>query len=226
MPRYNAQFAVPAERPEPAYRAWDEHGPLNEDLCFKHLRRVDRDNTVKHQWRTLQLLPSAERPSYAGAQVEVLEHTDGRLQVRYQGDIIPCRQAPPRPGALRAAHGALAPTPEMGRIVKRLGKHGLSQHKLRRLANLEPAPVVEGPVNGDGIPGPPARRGLTPRRLALWKAVQQARIQDASLREISRQLGISRNTVRKYAYALTPPTNRPLKRKARRPSPPAANRSD
>ena len=226
VPRYNAQFAVPAELAEPAYRAWDEHRHLNEVLCFKRLRRVDRDNTVKHQWRTLQLLPSAERPSYAGVQVEVLEHTDGRLQVRYQGDIIPCRQAPPRPGALRAAHGALAPTPEMGRIVKRLGKHGLSQHQLRRLANLEPAPVVEGPVNDDGIPGPPARRELTPRQLALWKAVQQARVQDASLREISRQLGISRNTVRKYAYALTQPTNRPLKRKTRRPSQPAANRSD
>ena len=71
-----------------------------------------------------------------------------------------------------------------------------------------------------------ARRELTPRQLALWKAVQQAKVQGFSLREISRQLGISRNTVRKYAYALTQPTNRPLKRKARRPSQPAANRSD
>ena len=107
-PRYNAQFAVPAELEEPAYRAWDERRPLNEVLCFKHLRRVDRDNTVKHQWRTLQLLPGTERPSYAGVQVEVLKHVDGCLQVRYQGDIIPCRQAPPRPGVLRAANGALA----------------------------------------------------------------------------------------------------------------------
>ena len=44
--------------------------------------------------------------------MEVLEHTDGRLQIRYQGEIIPCRQAPPRPGVLRASHGAMAPTPQ------------------------------------------------------------------------------------------------------------------
>ena len=60
----------------------------------------------------LQLLPSMERPSYASVQVEVLEHTDGRLQVPHEGEIIPCRPAPPRPGALRASHGALAPNPE------------------------------------------------------------------------------------------------------------------
>ena len=32
-----------------------------------------RDNTVKYQWRVLQLLPEAERPSYAGLRVDVLE---------------------------------------------------------------------------------------------------------------------------------------------------------
>ena len=48
-PRYNARFAVPAELAKPAYRAWGEHRPLDEVLCLKHPRRVDRDNTVKHQ---------------------------------------------------------------------------------------------------------------------------------------------------------------------------------
>ena len=42
-----------------------------------------KDNTVKYNWRTLQVLPGAERRSYAGVQVEVLEHTNSRLQVRY-----------------------------------------------------------------------------------------------------------------------------------------------
>ena len=43
----------------------------------------------------LQLLPSAERPSYAGAQVEVLEHTDDRLQVRV---AVPTAGSPARRG--------------------------------------------------------------------------------------------------------------------------------
>ena len=64
----------------------------------------------------------------------------------------------------------------------------------------------------------PERRELSPRQLALWKAVQQAKIQGLSLREIARQLGVSRNTVRKYARALVQPTNRPHNQ-GRRPSP-------
>jgi len=76
--------------------------------------------------------------------------------------------------------------------------------------------AAEDIPDDDGQPDPPPRRELTPRHLALWKAVQQAKIQGFSLREIARQLGISRNTVRKYARALTQPTNHPVKRKDRR----------
>ena len=46
---------------------------LDNVLCFRHRRRVARDNTVMYRWRTLQLLPGMERPTYAGAVVEVLE---------------------------------------------------------------------------------------------------------------------------------------------------------
>ena len=102
--------------------------------------------------------------------MEVLEHTDGRLQIRYQGEIIPCRQAPPRPGVLRASHGAMAPTPELNRIVKRLGNPRLSQPQLRQLANLEPEPVDEDPDQSaisSAETALPTRRELTPRQLAL-----------------------------------------------------------
>ncbi len=149
LPRYNLQFAVPAELADPAYRPWYGDRPLDEVLCFKHTRKAARDNTVQYQWRTLQLLPSAEGPSYARVQVGVLEHTDGRLQVRHEGEIIPSRPAPPR-------RGALAPTPEIGRIVKRLGNHHVSQTRLRELANLEPDPVVEEPAVDNNHREPPA----------------------------------------------------------------------
>jgi len=47
----------------------------------------------------------------------------------------------------------------------------------------------------------------TPRQLARWQAIQKAKRQGHSLRAIARGLGISRNTVRKYVVAASPPTN-------------------
>ena len=66
LPPFNDQFRVPAQQPVVAYRSLDPSLSLERILCFKHLRQVARDNTVKYQWRTLQLLPSQERPSFAG----------------------------------------------------------------------------------------------------------------------------------------------------------------
>ena len=158
--------------------------------------------------------------------MEVLEHIDGRLQVRHEGEIIPSQSAPPGPGALRASHGALAPTPEIGRIVKLLGNHRISQPQLRELANLEPDPVIEEPAVENHHCEPPTRRELTPRQLDLWKAVQQAKAQGLSQRAISRQLGVHRNTVRKYARF---PTSRPIDPSTVAPADhiePTTNRSD
>ena len=82
LPRFNAQFHVPAQQAQLAYRSLDSSLSLKRILCFKHLRQVARDNTVKYQWCTLQLLPSQERPSFAGVKVEVLEQSDGQLMVQ------------------------------------------------------------------------------------------------------------------------------------------------
>ena len=73
--RFNQRFPVPPQHPEPAFRPLDPELCLEQVLCFKHRRKVARDNTVRFQLHTIQLLPGAERPSYAGAAVEVLEGT-------------------------------------------------------------------------------------------------------------------------------------------------------
>ena len=57
LPRFNRRFGVPAQCPEPAFRPLQVDLPLEQVLCFKHRRRVARDNTVKYQGHTLQLLP-------------------------------------------------------------------------------------------------------------------------------------------------------------------------
>ena len=62
LPRYNRRFQVPAQCPDPAFRPLPPDLRLGQVLCFKHKRRVARDNTV-------QLLPDRQRRSYAGQAV-------------------------------------------------------------------------------------------------------------------------------------------------------------
>ena len=99
VPRFNRRFGVPPQCSEPAFRPLDPELCLEQVLCFKHRRKVDRDNTVRFQLRTLQLLPAPERPSYAGATVEVLEGLDGQLKVRHtRGPHHRCSGGPAKPG--------------------------------------------------------------------------------------------------------------------------------
>ena len=64
--RFNEKFGVPAEQPKIAYRPLESSATLAHILSYKHRRKVARDNTVQYKNRTLQLLPSRDRPSFAG----------------------------------------------------------------------------------------------------------------------------------------------------------------
>ena len=99
-------------------------------------------------------------------------------------------------------------------MVRNLAQHGLSRLQLQRLAALEAA--VPQRQHDDEAPSSytPPPREATPRKQALWKAVHHARLQGVSLRVIARELGISRNTVRKYVDSPAPPVNRTRRRAA------------
>ena len=121
LPRFNAQFAVAAEQPEQAYRPVPADLALTETICIKPTRKVARDNTVKYQWRVLQLLPGMDRPSYAGLQVEVLERADGELMIKYQGDTVAFQDAPQPSSAL---WGAVGPCPLRPQTEERRRRYG------------------------------------------------------------------------------------------------------
>ena len=214
LPRFNARFAVQPEHPDAAYRPVAADLCLSETLCFKHTRKVGRDNTVKYHWRVLQLLPDRERPSYAGLRVEVLERPDSELIVQYQGHTVATQEPPPRMGALWAAVSPWSPGPELRRIVSSVGDHHISKSPQRRLAALEPVRIDEARVKTvaekNVVSKAPATWGRTPTptQKARWKAIQQARLKGLSLRAIAKELGIARDTVRKYAYAEQPPTKK------------------
>ena len=106
----------------------------------------------------------------------------------------------------------------MAQVVRNLSQHGLTRLQLQRLAALG-APVDQSMDDENGpTPYTPPPRQATPRKQALWKAVHHARQQGVSLRGIAKQLGISRNTVRKYIDLPAPPINRTPRRTSSSPT--------
>ena len=113
LPRFNARFSVAAEQPQTAYRPVPDGLSLIETICLKDTRKVARDNTVKYQWRVLQLLPGEERPSYAGLRVDVLERADGELMIRYEREAVDFQEGSPPSSALWGAGSGCSPGPEL-----------------------------------------------------------------------------------------------------------------
>ena len=205
---FNTRFEVPAQHPEAAYRMLEPDVSLDNVLCFRHSRRVARDNTVKYRWRTLQLLPGTERRSYAGAVVEVLEGLDGQLAVRYRGEIIPSQEAPPRPGRLRSLTG-----PSSNGSAQHGGLNGLGRRWEVILAELDAGTDISDSDNVVEESGATIvrravatpRRKPTPLQTARWKAVQKAKRRGLSIRGVAREVGIHRDTAKKYMEAESPP---------------------
>lgn len=143
LPRFNQRFGVPAAQAESAYRPVDPELDLGGVLCFKELRRVGQDNTVRYHGRTLQLYPTLQRPSYARVRVEVQERLDGRLLVRHREQLLTPQDAPPLAAELRVQVAAVPlmatvpdpdPTPTYWRSPQRVK-----------------APVISGPLAGETI---------------------------------------------------------------------------
>ena len=210
LPRFNKRFGVPSQHAETAYRVQGPGICLDTVLCLKYRRRVGRDNTVKYRWRTLQLLPGRGRPSYAGLAVEVLEGMDGRLAVQHEGRIVASQEAPPRPSILRSFDTRTVHTTVPGRHT-----NGVSTRPEDEVAIM--GTMLEADNRHDDADRNGAvrvrktvtsrSRKPTPLQTARWKAVRKAKRKGLSIRGIARELGIHRDTVRKYINAESPPVS-------------------
>ena len=210
LPRFNNRFKVPTQEQEVAYRAVDEGMCLDKILCLKYRRRVARDNTVRYRWRTLQLLPGTDRPTYAGATVDVLEGLDDSLAVQHEGRDIPSQEAPPRPSVFRGFARRTTHSPMIHQHTNGLGTSWAARLAAPDATRDAVKPISSG-RNGTGRVRKavsPRRRKPTPLQTARWKAVQKAKHKGLSIRGIARELGIHRETVRKYMNAESPPLAR------------------
>ncbi len=192
LPGFNVRFGVPPSQTESAYRPLSPDLNLAGVLCFKHECKVARDNTIKYHLRTLQLLPGQDHPSYAGARAEIQVRLDGSVVVYHKGLEIATQEAPPKPNILR------------DRSVN-----------WSRIAPLPKWLTDNGGISLRGRPKEPKAKlpkYSTPLKIANWKAVQTARRKGFPILTISKALGLSRGTVRRYLALPGPPvysTRRP-----------------
>ena len=105
LPRYNQRFGVTPSQLGSAYRQLPPGVCLDAVLCFKYLRTVANDNTVRFNGATLQILADDLRASYARAKVEVQERLDGSIVVAYRGRTLAAEPAATEPVTLRARSG-------------------------------------------------------------------------------------------------------------------------
>ena len=169
-----------------------------------------RDNTVRRQLRTLQLLPVPERPSYAGATVEVLEGLDGQLRVHYERRIVAAQEAPPGPVSLRNGHEPYT-VPPVASIGMNHWDERWTAYLMPLISSQEPEADEAGVTYGEPAAATPltvAPRKPTFLQKERRKAVQKAKRKGMSLRAIERELGIHRSTIRKYLEAEGPPKRR------------------
>ena len=193
LPRFNARFCVPAAQPGSAYRSLAADLDLASTLCIKHQRRVAKDNTVLYQQHTLQLFPTPDHLSYAGATVQVQERLDGQLVVCFQGRVVASRTAPPHARLLRgrgvvgmqngpgvpSALSASRRRPFCSRWM-RLGWPGIVNRSRRDGAGPPTRPADRPPTRFPWLPNP---SGLHPGGTAYprWRTLRPAGAQELAM---------------------------------------------
>ena len=85
---HNSRFAVPPESPASAWRARPESARID-DVCSVHrLRLVANDNTVRVDNRVIDIPKHPSRATFAGCEVLVCHHLNGRYSVIHNGQRI------------------------------------------------------------------------------------------------------------------------------------------
>lgn len=93
---HNERFAISAKSPASAWRARPELSRID-DVCSVHrLRLVANDNTVRVDRRVIDIPKHPSRATFAGCEVLICHHLNGRYTVIHQGQrIASARGKPP-----------------------------------------------------------------------------------------------------------------------------------
>jgi transposase len=185
IPRFNARFGLLSLELKHVYRSASQLD-LGAILCCRYSHMVARDNTIRHQGLLLQLLADTYRRSYAGYRVELRQYPDGRMEI-ISGDHLISFQNLPQKSRYFSANmdsdgSSGVPMPDW---LENILKGGGNQRRL--------------------LPSNTSSRYPTPRQQALWESVQTAKREGLPILRIAKALGITRETVRRYMAASSPP---------------------
>jgi hypothetical protein len=92
LERFNEKFAVTAARPEDLHRRLALSSErLSDILCHREQRHVGQQLTLAYDRKQLILDRSAVSEELGGQYVDLYDFADGRLEVRWRGDVLPYR---------------------------------------------------------------------------------------------------------------------------------------
>jgi len=101
LPDHNRRFQVQAKEPGSAYRQPQPDFKPDQTFCYKYNRVAGIDNVVQFGQARIQILPTAQRQSYARCRVEIQVRLDETLVICYEGQILKTQPAPLEASVLR-----------------------------------------------------------------------------------------------------------------------------
>lgn len=88
---YNARFGREPRSLHDAHRPVREEEDLERIFTWQEERKLSKNLTLRYKRETFLVEPGPETLLLAGERCHVHEHEDGRIELRHQGQLLPCR---------------------------------------------------------------------------------------------------------------------------------------
>lgn len=88
LPQFNAQFGKTPAQKGTCFRRRPSNHFLDQILCLKETRKVNRDHTVSYNGRILQIPKKKGLRSLSGREVEIWEYQNGTIKIAYKNLLL------------------------------------------------------------------------------------------------------------------------------------------
>jgi transposase len=121
LKRFNEKFAVHAARPEDLHRPLNvQKDRLSDILCHREQRYVGNQLTLAYDRKQLILDRSAVSEELGGQYVDIYDFSDGKLEVRWKGQVLPYRVFDKDQ---RVSHAAIVENKRLGHALAIIKAH-------------------------------------------------------------------------------------------------------